>query len=487
MTGCGVKYSGETWQNWDRFASNRLPQENWKAYSTPESVGWSSEALLEAKEYFRRMNAASAIVIYDGAVLAAWGDVRRRYPCHELNHAMINTLCGFWNKRGKFELDQSLADLNLKEKQAYTGNESQATMQELLQMRSGVFLDGVGEQVGFKPERGKYAPGEKWVFSRWDYQALAEGLRRSVDANLLLEMTRRIAKPLQMEDFRSLDGYYTYEKDKTRFPDYNLKMSARDLARLGLLFLHGGSWGNQEVFTKGWAEASVEPHSEAEEDAFGYGWWVAQDRFFDLGMYYVASESGNILAVLPKLNMVVVLLCDPVLEADIDHSDKLKLIDKVLAAKQADPDADPALVYLEQSPIDKRLQGIEETYKRLGEARKHAYINEYLVENEVLKIEKVGVGLFLAGNHFGRHRLLPVEDSLFIIEDINTEVKFAFNRSHQVTTMEIELPDGRDVVGYPTIYKPLYNPNAKERVRIVRRKKVELYESDLDYINSFGR
>ena len=48
--------------------------------------------------------------------------------------------------------------------------------------------------------------------------------------------------PLRMEDWRVSDGYYHYERDKSRYPAYPFRMSARDAARFGLLYARSGMW-----------------------------------------------------------------------------------------------------------------------------------------------------------------------------------------------------------------------------------------------------
>jgi hypothetical protein len=46
-----------------------------------------------------------------------------------------------------------------------------------------------------------------------------------------------------MQDYRTRDGYYHYELDKSIHPAYPFRMSARDCARYGLLFLNRGVSG----------------------------------------------------------------------------------------------------------------------------------------------------------------------------------------------------------------------------------------------------
>ena len=47
-------------------------------------------------------------------------------------------------------------------------------------------------------------------------------------------------------------------------------MSARDLARFGLLYLNDGQWKDQQVVPASWVTESTTPHSDAIMHA-GYG------------------------------------------------------------------------------------------------------------------------------------------------------------------------------------------------------------------------
>ena len=110
-----------------------------------------------------------------------------------------------------------------------------------------------------------------------------------------------IADPMGMQDFRVEDVRYT-EGEESVFPAYRFWISARDLARLGVLYLHEGRWGEAQLIPSAWVRQSTRPYSDI-GDGFGYGylWWT-----MDTGAYFATGTGGQKLWVDPARKLVIV-------------------------------------------------------------------------------------------------------------------------------------------------------------------------------------
>ena len=91
-----------------------------------------------------------------------------------------------------------------------------------------------------------------------------------------------------------------------------LGLSTRSLALLGQLYLDGGRFGDRQIVSAGWVEASVRPHVSVPDDRgheYGYLWWLQE--FERDGERYSAwmmnGNGGNKVMVLPQLDAVVVI------------------------------------------------------------------------------------------------------------------------------------------------------------------------------------
>ena len=89
-------------------------------------------------------------------------------------------------------------------------------------------------------------------------------------------------------------------------------MSARDLARFGLLYLRKGAWGNQQLVPRAWVEESTQSFSNTGRCGYGYMWWVAAEGkslpgvYLPDGSYWAWGMRGHYLVVVPALDLVVV-------------------------------------------------------------------------------------------------------------------------------------------------------------------------------------
>ena len=61
----------------------------------------------------------------------------------------------------------------------------------------------------------------------------------------------------------------------TLYPAYPINMSARDLARFALLYLHHGRWRDRQIVPAAWVQASLRPYSDTPSGGYGYLWWTA--------------------------------------------------------------------------------------------------------------------------------------------------------------------------------------------------------------------
>ena len=61
------------------------------------------------------------------------------------------------------------------------------------------------------------------------------------------------------------------------------KLPARDLAKLGYLYLNGGRWDRTQVVPADYVAASTRPQSDPPQDLgdYGYQWWVTNETGHD--------------------------------------------------------------------------------------------------------------------------------------------------------------------------------------------------------------
>ncbi len=305
----------------------QYPQAAWAEVERPGEWGWSAAGLARAREYFDGLDSAAVMVVHRGVPVAAWGDVAARYNGQSIRKAMLGALLGQEVEAGRLRLDATLAELGIDDSSnPLTPEERQARVVDLLQARGAVYLPAIYEAPSWKrrkPERGSHAPGEAWFYSNWGFNALGTLFERVSGGTIEGEFQRRVADPIGMEDFRPRDVHYLtrnslterIQKNDSEHRAYVFMVSARDLARFGLLYLSGGRWAGEQVAPANWVERSLFDHVATHEalggDRWGYLWWVspadsALGRAVGHAVYKATGGRGHKVVLVPDLDLVVV-------------------------------------------------------------------------------------------------------------------------------------------------------------------------------------
>lgn len=109
--------------------------------------------------------------------------------------------------------------------------------------------------------------------------------------------TERLFTPLGIHDFE-----WSHSPDGTTAGWANLRMHPKDLARIGLLYLHRGKWDGEQIVPAEWVEASTTDHVPEPEYEYGYQWWLdVADNYA-----FMAGRFGQVMIVAPQQDLVIV-------------------------------------------------------------------------------------------------------------------------------------------------------------------------------------
>jgi len=303
------------------YTPPELTNTTWEMWDNPESVGWSSEKLQEAYNFSNNLQTAAVMIIYDGKVLYHWGEIERKFYIHSCRKSLMSALYGIHVDEGNIDLSKTIADLDIDDKPPSLSDlEKTATVKMLLQARSGIYHPAAAESPSMKaarPERHSHAPGTFWYYNNWDFNALGTIFEQESGTKIFEEFKNRIGDPIGMEDFEVSDGIYQYE-EMSIHPAYHFRLTARDMARFGLLFLQNGTWEDTRIISEEWIEESTKSHSDTGTDFnYGYMWWIADSNKSNLpaGSYLASGYHGHYIVVIPEMNLVIVHRVN----TDIDH------------------------------------------------------------------------------------------------------------------------------------------------------------------------
>lgn len=286
------------------------PGRHWESID-PASTGWSASALQPLRDYAELRKPTALVLVQNGAVLASFGDPARKVGVASVRKSLLSSLFGNAVADGRIKLDATLAELGIDEKApGLTEQEKGATVRDLLTARSGIYLPAAHETPDIKekrPPRGSHPPGTFWFYNNWDFNALSTIYRQRTGEDVFESFARRIAAPTGMEDFSARDGRYALSPVSIH-PAYPFRLSARDLARFGVLFANGGKWEGRQVVPAAWVRESTTSHSATDRPARGYGymWWTLPEDGFGKSAALASGYGGQLLAVIPGKRLVMV-------------------------------------------------------------------------------------------------------------------------------------------------------------------------------------
>lgn len=257
------------------------PGKSWEKVS-PATVGLDAAKLNRIAAQARRGRSNCLVVVRDGRLAGEWY-FNRTGPNSEqevwsVTKSIASTLVGIAQGDGDLRIRQS-ASTWIRE---WRGSPSAAvTVRNLLSMDSGrewsVLNDYV--QFGAAEDRTGYAiglgqaapPGTVWVYNNAAVQTLERVLEQAIGRNVAAFARQRLFGPLGM-------AHTTMTTDRAGNPQlaFGVQSTCRDLARLGLLMLNEGRWGDRQVVSPAWVRQATATSTKLNA-GYGYLWWLNRE------------------------------------------------------------------------------------------------------------------------------------------------------------------------------------------------------------------
>jgi CubicO group peptidase (beta-lactamase class C family) len=180
----------------------------------------------------------------------------------------------------------------------------------------------------------EHEPGTTWYYSGGLTQVIASLITHLAGQPLDEFARERLFEPLGITEFEWL-GPDGWTPDNPAAMS-GLRLRARDLAKIGSLYLHGGMWNGEQIVPASWVERSMTRHvpeiglwSNGGMWGYGYQWWVGS---LPSGKRIVAGVgNGNQrLFIIPEDRLVVTIFAGEYYKFE-GHSGRL--LESVLAAR----------------------------------------------------------------------------------------------------------------------------------------------------------
>ena len=187
---------------------------------------------------------------------------------------------------------------------------------------SEIAMDNAPDRYRYILERPVVdAPGVHWTYCGGATALLARIIAKGSGRTLHDFARENLFDPLGMGPTEWATG-----RDGEPFAASGARMSARDLARIGRMMLHGGKVGERVVVPADWVKRCLTPIVSADEvRRYGYQWFVLDVAFgkpkgWAAGrlerMWQAQGEGGQRLFIIPALQLVVAITAGNYMKED---------------------------------------------------------------------------------------------------------------------------------------------------------------------------
>lgn len=187
------------------------------------------------------------------------------------------------------------------------------TIEHLLTMTAGFDWPEFGEWNYFAPmaystdivrfvidRELKDKPGDKMNYNSGCSHVLTAILQEATGLKAVEFANKYLFRPLEITNFDWLE-----DNKGINHGANGLRLTPMDLAKIGLLYLHKGTWESKCLVSADWVMKSTQPYFSTYEyiGAYGYHWWVK--KYDQFQMFFALGYGGQYICIVPELNMVI--------------------------------------------------------------------------------------------------------------------------------------------------------------------------------------
>jgi CubicO group peptidase (beta-lactamase class C family) len=243
---------------------------------------------------------------------AAGLNAQSQSPVRSIAKSVISILVGIARDQGYLRLDERLSEI-LPEVLDPTVDlpVRDITIRDLLTMTSGFGLPQIVTRRGVAPPEVwrwtlrrpmLHPPGDRFHYDGDSANLLSVVLTRAIGQNSRTFAEKNLFRPLQIANVD-----WTADDDGYLIGESGLSLTARDMAKLGLLYLQRGRWDDRQIVSSDYVDDSTTKHNDGglpTGAAYGYLWWVTQTKT-GLDAFFAAGIGSQLIYVVPGLDLIV--------------------------------------------------------------------------------------------------------------------------------------------------------------------------------------
>jgi len=153
-------------------------------------------------------------------------------------------------------------------------------------------------------------PGDIFTYNSSTSHLLSAILSKSSEISTLDFAKQYLFEPLGIQS-----AYWHQDQQGYHIGGFGLGLSARDLAKLGFLYLNNGYWNGRNIVSESWVNESTSQQIQAVSHpiygkfGYGYQWWVK--KVDGCNSFRAWGRRGQFIVVVPELDLVIAVTSNP--------------------------------------------------------------------------------------------------------------------------------------------------------------------------------
>jgi CubicO group peptidase (beta-lactamase class C family) len=314
------------------YQGNYWPTELWRECA-PDQVGMDPVKLKELNEEIRlllemHIDVHSVLIIKDGYIVAEqyYSDdygVDSLHGVYSCTKSITSALYGIAIEKSFLSgVEEHVLDFFPDyDIQNMSAQKEDITIEDMLTMSSGLewyemdypygderntFRQWINQGAGvqFVLDRPMIAaPGYTYSYSTGSSHVLSSLLQNATGVRTDSFARDHLFEPLGIDQY-----YWPVDSHGIAYGGSALRLTPRDMARFGYLYLMEGEWEGKQIVPEEWVQLSQQKHMERKyikDNYYGYHWWVS-----DYNTYSAVGFEGQWITIVPEHNLVVVFTND---------------------------------------------------------------------------------------------------------------------------------------------------------------------------------
>lgn len=250
-------------------------------------------------------------------------DIETPSPVYSVTKSVLSILIGIAVDEGYLRLDEKLSEIFPQEfDEGADPRARDITVRDLLTKTEGFAEAGEGDFKMSTPVAGKsqawrwmlnrpvkYPAGTHFRYDEIGSDLLSVVLSKAIKQNAADFARQKLFDPLHIDN-------YTWSADSEGYlrGEIGLSLTARDMAKIGLLYLDHGRWGDAQIVSEQYVRDSTAKHNDGGPPVnagYGYQWWISQTHA-NLDAFFASGHRSQLIYVVPERDLVAAVSADSI-------------------------------------------------------------------------------------------------------------------------------------------------------------------------------